>query len=93
MALDTESPLTIAAYAVSFILAVPTLLAITRLIYFVAAANEKLGTTAIAVSGMSESMKTFKHEVRNELDSLDKRVLLVERDVERFVPPSMSAGR
>lgn len=74
------SPLAIAAYAVGLVLALPTLYAIIRLIYFVASANAKLEQCVEGIAKLGE----FKHATNNMLHEHGTRLTLVERDVEQL---------
>lgn len=74
------SPLVAAAYVLGFVLAIPTVIALVRLIFFVARADAKLEQLAAAI----EKVGDFKHEVRNDLQQHETRLTLVERDVEHL---------
>lgn len=72
------SPLAIAAYAVGLVLAIPTLIALVRLIFFLASAHSDLKK---CVDGL-DKLGAFKHDVRDTLQEHETRLTLVERDVE-----------
>lgn len=78
------SPQAVAAYVIGLVLAIPTLVVIIRAIWFVAAAHATLNATAKGVDELKTSFGNFKHEARNQLDEQDKRLFLVEREVERL---------
>ena len=74
------SPLVIAGYVLGTVLAIPTLIAVVRLIFFVAAASTKLDQ---CVKGI-EQLGLFKHDTREKQQEHELRLSLVERDVEQL---------
>lgn len=79
--MNTEpSPMTVAAYAIGLVLAIPTLIALVRLIFFVASASAKLDQCVDGIGKLSE----FKHATNNTLHEHGTRLTLVERDVEQL---------
>ncbi len=92
---DSANPLVIAGYVLGAVIAIPVLAAIVKVIFFVAAASSKLEATSSSCTKMEEGFSEFRHEMRNQTNTLDKRLYLVEQDVDRFVPihPDSRIGR
>lgn len=78
------SPLDVATYVVGLVIALPTLYAAVRVIYFVAQANTKLETCVTGLDELKKGFSSFKHEMRGNVDEQEKRLMLVERDVEQL---------
>lgn len=81
---STQSPLDIAAWALGLVLGIPTLVAAVKVIYFVAEARTKLDACVSGQDELKRAFYGFKHEIRNVADEHDKRILLVERDVDHL---------
>lgn len=82
--LQGTTPGEVAVYVIGVVITVPTLVAAVKLIYFVAEARTELKASVGELRDLKEAFGNFKHEIRNVADVHDKRILLVERDVEHL---------
>jgi hypothetical protein len=74
------SPLVIAGYVLGAVITIPALIAIVKLIFFVASASTKLDQCLEAL----KTFGVFKHEAREKQQEHELRLSLVERDVEQL---------
>lgn len=80
---DQLSPLTIAAYVVGAVLAIPTFIALVKVIFFVAGASEQLKTAVRGIEELKGELGAFKGHVRKGLDEHGERILLLENAPDR----------
>lgn len=81
------SPWSVAAYSIGFVLAIPTLIALIRFIFAVAQFVTTVKSTVKELAGLVGDMKSFRHDIRNEIHWHDIRLTLVERELKMEAPP------
>lgn len=75
------NPLTVAAYVAGFLLSVPVLVVVFKVIFFLAGATNKLDSVVADVGSIKADLKSLRHTTNDGAQQVELSLFVIETDV------------